>query len=97
MLTFSDNKSITTTPNGNEAHWHPRPVAEREALLIIIPTAEMGKVSSLTLTATINGVAKAPLQLKSPDQQSQADRTLKDSRPDVVFSMNAWTTVLPWD
>lgn len=95
--TIQFGQNLTVSPNGNEANWHSRLVSEREALLIVIPTANMGEINTLSAQVTVNGASKGTLQLKAPSEQPRADRTLQDSRPDVVFSKHAWTATLPWD
>jgi hypothetical protein len=95
MVQFA--QTHTVNPSGNEALKMPRLTAERDALLLITPDAALGKVSTLSLTVTIDGVAKPVLAMRPPQELMTADRPSVDSRPDVVYSHKAWSVVLPWD
>ncbi|GLK90497.1 hypothetical protein GCM10017655_35610 [Pseudomonas turukhanskensis] len=84
---------------GNAANELPTLVAERDALVMLIPQmpiaeAEMGQVK---VTARLGGSVVGERLLAPPRLLPRSDRTAHDSRPDVEYSLGAWSAQLPWE
>lgn len=75
----------------------PRLTSQREALLLITPHTALGDITQLQVTVSVNGISKGTLSLRHPNAIPHADYAPTDSRPDYVYSLRAWTGVLPWD
>lgn len=87
-------QSHTINPAGNDATDMPDLVAERAALLLFTPTAA---TSSVSVTASVKGVAKGVFVLNAPDALPETDANFPAGRPAVVYSKRAWSVDLPWD
>ena len=95
MVQFA--QSHTVSPNGNEANLMPRLASEREALLLITPTAEMGKLDSLNAEIYQNEKLLRTIALNDPSLIPISDQNNTDDRPRVQYSKRAWSAVLNWD
>ena len=95
MIQFGQNHVVD--PQGNEAKKMPRLTAEKEALLLVTPTLEMGDVSQLVAEIYKNGVLLRSINLAAPDQIPASDQNNNDARPRVVYSKRAWSAKLNWD
>ena len=95
MVQFA--QSHTVSPNGNEANLMPRLASEREALLLITPTAEMGKLDSLTAEIYQNEKLLRTIEFNDPSLIPISDQNNTDDRPRVQYSKRAWSAVLNWD
>ncbi|PJG42889.1 glycosyl transferase [Acinetobacter tandoii] len=84
-------------PSGNEAKNMPRLTSEREALLLVTPTAEMGDVQQLELEIYQDGLLVRRVKLNDPSQIPLSDQSNQDQRPQVLYSKRAWSTKLNWD
>lgn len=93
MVQFVQSHSVD--PSGNAAKRMPRLTSEREALLLVTPTSAFADATSLTLTATLDGVQLPPVTLNRPEALPKADNP-GASEPEIVYSRRAWSTVLPW-
>jgi hypothetical protein len=83
----------------NAANELPSLVAERDALVMFIPEtdiaeADMGQVK---VTALRNGEVLGQRLLAPPRLLPASDRSAPDSRPNVEYSLKAWSAELPWD
>lgn len=95
MIQFG--QSHVVDPNGNEAKRMPRLTAEREALVLVTPAADMGEVSQLTLEIYRNGQFIRQVDLDEPAEIPASDQPENDNRPRVSYSKRAWTAKLAWD
>ena len=95
MVQFA--QSHTVDPQGNEARNMPRLTSEREALLLVTPSPELGELQSLSLVVTVDGQTKSVKALLHPSELYRSDYNNRDGRPDVSYSHRAWSVVLPWD
>ncbi|MHA3892439.1 M66 family metalloprotease [Acinetobacter sp. GXMZU3951] len=84
-------------PNGNEAKKMPRLTAEREALLLVTPTAEMADIQQLELEIYQDGLLVRRVKLDDPSQIPLSDQSNQDQRPQVLYSKRAWSTKLNWN
>lgn len=84
-------------PSGNEAKNMPRLTSEREALLLVTPTTEMGNVQQLDLEIYQDGLLVRRVKLNDPSQIPLSDQSNQDQRPQVLYSKRAWSTKLNWD
>ena len=95
MIQFGQNHTID--PQGNEEKNMPRLTAEKEALLLVTPTLEMGKVNQLVAEIYKDGVLLRTVNLNDPTHLPLSDQTNSDDRPRVTYSKRAWSTKLNWD
>lgn len=95
MIQFGQNHTVD--PQGNEAKNMPRLTAEKEALLLVTPTLEMGDINKLAAEIYKNGVLLRTVNLADPTQIPDTDQTNTDQRPRVSYSKRAWSTKLNWD
>ena len=75
----------------------PRLTAEKEALLLVTPTLEMGDINKLVAEIYKDGVLLRTVNLVDPTQIPATDQTNTDQRPRVVYSKRAWSTKLKWN
>ncbi|WP_109591444.1 M66 family metalloprotease [Psychrobacter immobilis] len=95
MIQFGQNHTVD--PQGNEAKNMPRLTAEKEALLLVTPTLEMGDINKLAAEIYKDGVLLRTVNLADPTQIPDTDQTNTDQRPRVAYSKRAWSTKLNWD
>ena len=95
MIQFGQNHTVD--PQGNEAKNMPRLTAEKEALLLVTPTTEMGIVTELVAEIYKDGDLLRSVNLAEPTQIPATDQTNTDKRPRVSYSNRAWSTKLRWD
>ena len=95
MIQFGQNHVVD--PQGNEAKKMPRLTAEKEALLLVTPTTEMGEVKQLVAEIYKDGVPLRRINLADPAQIPASDQNNNDSRPRVFYSKHAWSAKLNWD
>ncbi|POH74248.1 M66 family metalloprotease [Arthrobacter glacialis] len=92
MVEFA--QSLTVNPAGNDATEMPDLVAQRQALLLFTPSQA---TSSVSVAASVKGVAKGVFVLNAPDALPETDANFPAGRPAVVYSKRAWSVDLPWD
>ena len=95
MIQFGQNHTVD--PQGNEAKNMPRLTAEKEALLLVTPTLEMGDINKLAAEIYKDGGLLRTVNLADPTQIPDTDQTNTDQRPRVSYSKRAWSTKLNWD
>ena len=95
MIQFGQNHTVD--PQGNEAKNMPRLTAEKEALLLVTPTLEMGNVNKLLAEIYKDGILLRTVNLDDPTQIPDTDQTNTDQRSRVSYSKRAWSTKLNWD
>ena len=95
MIQFGQNHVVD--PQGNEAKKMPRLTAEKEALLLVTPTMEMGEVKQLVAEIYKDGALLRRINLADPAQIPASDQNNNDSRPRVFYSKHAWSAKLNWD
>ena len=64
MIQFGQNHTVN--PQGNEAKNMPRLTAEKEALLLVTPTLEMGDIDKLVAEIYKDGVLLRTVNLADP-------------------------------
>lgn len=95
MIQFGQNHTVD--PQGNEANNMPRLTAEKEAILLVTPTLEMGDIDKLVAEIYKDGLFLRTVNLADPTQIPATDQTNTDARPRVFYSKRAWSTKLKWD
>ncbi|MBA2058518.1 ricin-type beta-trefoil lectin domain protein [Psychrobacter cryohalolentis] len=95
MVQFGQNHVVD--PQSNEAKNMPRLTAEKEALLLVTPTLEMGDITTLVAEIYKDGVLLRAINLVDPTQIPDTDQTNADQRPRVSYSNRGWSTKLNWD
>lgn len=95
MIQFG--QSHTVDPKGNEAKQMPRLTSEKDALLLVTPTAEMGDVEQLNAEIYLNSRLVRRVALQEPTLIPASDQNNSDQRAQVQYSKRAWTTHLNWD
>ena len=95
MIQFGQNHTVE--PQGNEEKNMPRLTAEKEALLLVTPTLEMGAVDQLVAEIYKDGFILRKVNLDDPTHLPLSDQTNSDDRPRVAYSKRAWSTRLNWD
>lgn len=95
MIQFGQNHTVD--PQGNEAKNMPRLTAEKDALLLVTPTLEMGAVNQLVAEIYQDGLLLRKINLDDPTHLPLSDQTNSDDRPRVAYSKRAWSTRLKWD
>ncbi|WP_201599044.1 M66 family metalloprotease [Psychrobacter luti] len=95
MIQFGQNHVVD--PHGNEAKNMPRLTAEKEAILLVTPTLEMGVVNQLVAEIYKDGMLLRRIDLDDPTHIPLADQTNSDGRPRVSYSKRAWSTKLQWN
>lgn len=95
MIQFGQNHTVE--PQGNEEKNMPRLTAEKEALLLVTPTLEMGAVDQLVAEIYKDGFILRKVNLDDPTHLPLSDQTNSDDRPRVAYSKRSWSTRLNWD
>lgn len=95
MIQFGQNHTVD--PHGNEAKNMPRLTAEKEALLLVTPTLEMGAINELVAEIYQDGLLLRRVNLDDPTQIPNSDQNNSDDRPRVAYSKRAWSTKLNWE
>lgn len=95
MVQFGQSHIVD--PNGNEAKKMPRLTAEKEALLLVTPTAAMGDVTKLSVDVYLDNQLVRTVQLDDPSKLPGSDQTNNDNRARVNYSKKAWSARLNWD
>lgn len=95
MIQFGQNHVVD--PQGNEAKNMPRLTANKDALLLVTPTTQMGDLTQLTAEIYHNGTLLRTQRLDAPTQLPRSDQNNADDRPRVTYSKRAWSTPLHWD
>lgn len=94
-IQFIQNQS--SEAHGNSDKFQQKLVTHREALLIVTPEKGTPDEKSVVLSIFKDGELVEKRVLDNPYQIMTADRTVKDDRPDIVFSKRSYSTVLPWN
>lgn len=94
MIQFAQNHTVD--PQGNAAKQMPRLTSEKDALLLVTPTPEMGEIESLNAEIYLNSRLIRRIALQDPTQIPTSDQTNTD-RPAVQYSKRAWSAALKWD
>lgn len=94
MIQFAQNHTVD--PQGNAAKQMPRLTSEKDALLLVTPTPEMGEIESLNAEIYLNSRLIRRIALQDPTQIPASDQTNTD-RPAVQYSKRAWSAALKWD
>ncbi len=95
MVQFA--QSHVVNPKNNEQEYLPRLTTEKDALLLVTPTSEMGNLESLNAEIYLGNQLIRTIRLKEPSRISFSDQSNADDRPRVQFSKRAWTAALNWD
>ncbi len=95
MVQFA--QSHVVNPKNNESQFLPRLTTEKDALLLVTPTLEMGDPEDLNAEIYFNNQLIRTIQLKEPSRIAASDQSNADGRPRVQFSKRAWTAALTWD
>ncbi len=97
MVKFAQTHTID--PAGNAANEMPTLVAEREALVMFTPLEPIAETSmgQVKVKAMRDGVLLGERLLAPPRLLPDADRDRVDERPDVRYSLKAWSAQLPWE
>lgn len=94
-------QSHSVAPAGNDAQELPRPVALREALLLVLtdgkPASADPVKDKMLVTARRNGVILGTQPMRPPVLLPRSDNSALDSRGDVGYSKRAWSAVLPYE
>ncbi len=88
-------QSHTVDPAGNTARNMPSIVAEREALLLLMPSDS--KAEFISVSVYSNGMLLGKLEMQHPNRLMASDYANGDNRTDVIYSRRAWSAVLPWN
>ena len=94
-------QSHSVAPGGNDARELPRPVALREALVLLL--ADGGPANAdpvndkMLVTARRNGVVLGTQPMRPPVLLPRSDNSAMDARGDVGYSKRAWSAVLPYE
>lgn len=94
MLQFA--QSHVVNPNQNEKNSMPRLTAEKDALLLVTPLAEMGDLQTLNVEIYRDNQLLRTVKLKEPSRIAASDQSNTDARPPVSYSTRAWTVALKW-
>ena len=94
MIQFAQDHVVN--PNNNEKQYLPRLTTEKDALLLVTPTLEMGNSDNLNAEIYLNNALIRTVRLKEPSRISASDQSNTDNRPRVQFSNRAWTAALSW-
>ncbi|MEG1709443.1 MAG: M66 family metalloprotease [Acinetobacter sp.] len=95
MIQFAQNHTVD--PSGNEAKNMPRLTSEKDGLLLVTPTPEMGDIQQLNAEIYLNSRLIRRVALQEPSQIPTSDQNNSDDRPQVQYSKRAWTAALNWD
>lgn len=95
MVQFA--QSHVVNPKNNESQFLPRLTTEKDALLLVTPTAEMGDPEKLNAEIYFNNQLIKTLRLKEPSRMVLSDQANADDRPRVQFSKRAWSAALKWN
>ncbi|OTG65099.1 M66 family metalloprotease [Acinetobacter silvestris] len=94
MVQFA--QSHVVNPKNNESQFLPRLTTEKDALLLVTPTIEMGDPETLNAEIYLNNQLIRTVELKEPSRIASSDQSNADDRPRVQFSKRAWSTALSW-
>lgn len=95
MIQFSQNHTVD--PTGNAAKQMPRLTSEKDTLLLVTPTTDMGDLIALNAEIYSNSRLIRRIALQEPSRIPASDQTNSDSRLKVQYSKQAWTAHLNWD
>ncbi|WP_202743833.1 M66 family metalloprotease [Acinetobacter calcoaceticus] len=95
MIQFG--QSHVVNPKDNEKDHMPRLTAEKEALLLVTPSLEMGELTELKAEIYQGTQLLRTIDLVEPSQIPASDQSNSDGRPVVQYSKRAWSTALKWD
>ena len=95
MVQFA--QSHVVNPKNNESQFLPRLTTEKDALLLVIPTTEMGDPEKLNAEIYFNNQLIRVIRLKEPSRISLSDQSNVDDRERVQFSKRAWSAALKWN
>ena len=95
MIQFAQNHTVD--PNGNEAKNMPRLTSEKDGLLLVTPTQEMGDIEQLNAEIYLDSRLIRRVALQEPSQIPASDQTNSDGRPRVQYSKRTWTAALNWN
>jgi len=94
-------QSHAAAPAGNDARELPRPVALREALVLLLtdgkPAGADPVKDKMLVTARRNGVVLGTQRMRPPVLLPRSDNGAMDGRGDVGYSKRAWSSVLPYE
>lgn len=95
MVQFA--QSHVVNPKNNEKDWMPRLTAEKEALLLVTPLADMGDIQALQAEIYDGQKRLRTIDLIEPTRIPASDQSNADGRPKVSYSKRAWSAALNWD
>ncbi|WP_202743784.1 M66 family metalloprotease [Acinetobacter calcoaceticus] len=95
MIQFG--QSHVVNPKDNEKDHMPRLTTEKEALLLVTPTLEMGEVTELKAEIYQGTQLLRTIDLLEPSQIPASDQSNSDGRPIVQYSKRTWNAALKWD
>ena len=95
MIQFAQNHTVD--PNGNEAKSMPRLTSEKDALLLVTPSTDMGDIQQLNAEIYLNSRLIRRVALQEPTQIPASDQSNGDARARVQYSKQTWTVPLNWD
>jgi len=95
MVQFA--QSHVVNPKNNESQFLPRLTTEKDALLLVTPTTEMGDPEKLKAEIYFNNQLIRTIRLKEPSRISLSDQSNTDDRERVQFSKRAWSAALKWN
>lgn len=95
MIQFAQNHTVD--PAGNELQKMPRLTSEKDALLLVTPSPDMGEIDSLNAEIYFNSRLVRRVTLQEPYEIPASDQTNSDQRAQVQYSKRAWTIPLNWD
>ena len=95
MIQFAQDHTVD--PSGNEAKQMPRLTTEKDALLLVTPTAAMGDIQQLNAEIYSNSRLLRRVALLEPSQIPASDQSNSDQRARIQYSKHAWSVALNWD
>ncbi|QER39401.1 glycosyl transferase [Acinetobacter suaedae] len=95
MVQFA--QSHVVNPKNNEKDWMPRLTAEKDALLLVTPLADMGDIQALQAEIYDGQKRLRTIDLIEPTRIPASDQSNTDGRPKVSYSKRAWSAALNWD
>lgn len=95
MIQFAQNHTVD--PSGNEAKNMPRLTSEKDALLLVTPTKEMGVTQKIAVEVYQDNRLLRTIALNDPTQIPSSDQNNSDERARVQYSKRTWSAKLDWN